>query len=314
LKYAWLFPGQGSQFVGMGKALAEVSAAARDVFARADEALGFSISALCFEGPVESLVLTEHTQPAIVTTSLAALAALKEAFPDLPRPTFVLGHSLGEYSALVAAEALTLETAVRLVHLRGRAMQEAVPPGLGAMAAVMGGDRQKVLDLCADARGEDVLSPANFNGPGQIVIAGHTQAVARAAALGGERGMKVVLLKVSAPFHCSLMSPAADRMRAALADTPIQDAVVPIVANVTAAPHTSAADTRRLLVEQVGSPVRWDDSILGLSASDVRQGLEIGPGKVLSGLIKRIDKAWTVKTVGEPNDIEPLADFFGSRA
>jgi [acyl-carrier-protein] S-malonyltransferase len=302
LKYAWLFPGQGAQFVGMGRALAQVSARARDVFARADEALGFSISALCFEGPTESLVLTEHTQPAIVTTSMAALAALEEVYPELPRPAFVLGHSLGEYSALVAARALTLESAVRLVHLRGRAMQQAVPQGQGAMAAVMGGDRQKVLDLCRDAR----------EGPGQIVIAGSTDAVGRAVTLGGERGMKVVLLKVSAPFHCSLMAPAADAMQAALSDTPIQDAIVPVVSNVTAAPYTSATEARRLLVDQVASPVRWDESILSLSSANVTHGLEIGPGKVLSGLIKRIDKAWMVKPVGEPNDIEPLASFLGS--
>lgn len=298
----------------MGKALAESSAAARDVFARADRALGFSISELCFNGPEQSLVLTEHTQPAIVTASVAALEALKEAFPKLPSPAFVLGHSLGEYSALVAAGALALEDAVKLVHLRGRAMQEAVPPGLGAMAAVLGADRENVQSLCDDARGDDVLSPANFNGPGQTVIAGTSAAVARATALAGERGMKMIALKVSAPFHCALMAPAADKMRAALGSAQVFEARVPVVANVTAEPHTSADDTRHLLVEQVASPVRWEDSIKRLSAEGVTQGLEIGPGKVLAGLIKRIDKSWTVRNAGEPKDIESLVDFVESLA
>jgi [acyl-carrier-protein] S-malonyltransferase len=312
VKYAWLFPGQGAQVVGMGKALAETSAAARDVFSRADAALGFSISTLCFDGPESSLILTENTQPAIVTTSIAALAATREAYPNLPEPSFVLGHSLGEYSALVAAGALSLEDAVRLVHLRGRAMQEAVPPGQGAMAAVLGADREKVEKLCDDARGADVLSPANFNGPGQIVLAGSSEAIARATALASDRAMKVIALKVSAPFHCSLMKPAADKMREALLSAEIRDAEIPVVANVTAAPHRAAEETRRLLVEQVASPVRWEESIQMLSSAEVNRGLEIGPGKVLAGLIKRIDKAWVVKNAGEPKDIEPLAEFFAS--
>jgi [acyl-carrier-protein] S-malonyltransferase len=314
LKYAWLFPGQGAQFVGMGKALAEASAKARETFERADRALGFSISKLCFEGPEEALVLTEHTQPAIVTVSLAALAALGEAYPNLPRPAAVLGHSLGEYSALVAARALTLEDAVRLVHLRGRAMQDAVPQGKGGMAAVLGADREKVMSLCEDAREGEVLSPANFNGPGQIVIAGTSEAIQRASKLGAERGMKIIQLKVSAPFHCSLMAPAAEKMQVALSQAPVADAEIPVVANVTAEPHTAASDTRRLLVSQVDSPVRWEESIQNLSAREITVGLEIGPGKVLQGLIKRIDKSWTVRSVGEPKDIPVLAEFLAGLA
>lgn len=309
MNYAWLFPGQGAQFVGMGKALAEASAAARETFQRADAALGFSISAICFDGPDEALVRTEHTQPAIVTVSLAALAALREAYPSLPQPQAVLGHSLGEYSALVAAGALSLEDAVRLVHLRGRAMQEAVPQGQGGMAAVLGADRDKVISLCEDAAEGEVLSPANFNGPGQIVIAGTSSAIERASKLGSERGMKIITLKVSAPFHCSLMAPAAEKMRVALAEAKVEDAKVPVVANVTATPHTAADDTRRLLVAQVDSPVRFEESITHLSAAGVTTGLEIGPGKVLQGLIKRINKEWTMRTVGEPKDIPALAEF-----
>jgi len=298
----------------MGKALAEASAAARETFERADAALGFPISSICFEGPEEALVRTEHTQPAIVTVSLAALAAIREAFPNLPAPKAVLGHSLGEYSALVAAGALSLEDAVRLVHLRGRAMQEAVPQGQGGMAAVLGADRDKVMSLCEDAAEGEVLSPANFNGPGQIVIAGTSSAIERASKLGAERGMKIITLKVSAPFHCSLMAPAAARMRQALADAKVEDATVPVVANVTACPHTAADDTRRLLVAQVDSPVRFEESITNLGAAGVTAALEIGPGKVLQGLIKRINKAWTVRTVGEPKDIPALAEFLAGLA
>lgn len=311
MNYAWLFPGQGAQSVGMGRALAESSAAARAVFEEADDALGFSLSKLCFEGPESELTLTKFTQPAIVTVSVAALAALREAIPNLPNPSFVLGHSLGEYSALVAARALSFRDAVRLVHLRGTAMQEAVPPGAGGMAAVVGADATSVEALCRDAAEGDVLSPANFNGPGQIVIAGSTAAIERAVALAAARSMKLILLKVSAPFHCSLMKNARTKVAAALAELSVNEAEVPLIANVTAEPHTAPARTRELLVEQVDSAVRWQQSVERLASEGVRAALEIGPGKVLQGLVKRIDKGLSVLPVGTPADIGASRDFLG---
>lgn len=311
MSYAWLFPGQGAQVVGMGRALFEQSPAARDVFERADRALGFSISSICFEGPEAELTLTKNTQPAIVTTSVAALAALREKYPQLPAPAFVAGHSLGEYSALVAAGALSLEDAVRVVHIRGSAMQEAVPAGQGGMAAIMGGDEAAVNALCDAAREGDVLSPANFNSPGQVVIAGHAAAIERAVALSKERSLKAILLKVSAPFHCALMAPAGERVRAALADVRIADPSVPVVANVDAAAHSAASDVTDLLVRQVDSAVLWDRSIQTMAQAGVTRALEIGPGKVLAGLVKRIDKTWTVQNVGTPEDLEAASAFLG---
>jgi [acyl-carrier-protein] S-malonyltransferase len=310
VSYAWLFPGQGAQKVGMGKALFEQSPRARDVYERADKALGFSISKLCFEGPEDELTLTKHTQPAILTTSIAALEALREAAPDLPQPSFVAGHSLGEYSALVAAGALTIEDAVRLVHLRGSAMQEAVPAGEGAMAAIMGGDADAVIALCRDAAEGQPLSPANFNAPGQIVIAGSSQAVGRAAALAKERSLKAIPLKVSAPFHCALMAPAADKVKSALQDIRIGSVSIPVVANVSAQPYTESEKVAELLVQQIDSAVLWDRSIERMARDGVTRALEIGPGKVLAGLVKRIDKNLQVKSVGEPADLADLAQFF----
>ncbi len=296
----------------MGRALAESSSAARAVFEEADDALGFSLSKLCFEGPEEELTLTKYTQPAIVTVSVAALAALREAIPNLPDPAFVLGHSLGEYSALVAAGALTLRDAVKLVHLRGQAMQDAVPPGVGGMAAVVGADVASVEGLCKDAAEGDVLSPANFNGPGQIVIAGTAGAIERAAALAASRSMKLILLKVSAPFHCSLMKSARAKVEAALGPLPVQDAKFPLIANVTAQPHTEAARTRQLLVEQVDSAVRWQQSVELLAQEGIRGALELGPGKVLAGLQKRINKEISVLSIGTPEGIEAARDFLGA--
>lgn len=304
MSYAWLFPGQGAQFVGMGRALYEQSQRAREVFERADAALGFSLSSLCFEGPDAELTLTKNTQPALVTVSIAALEALREARPDLPAPAFVAGHSLGEYSALVAAGALSLEDAVRVVHIRGTAMQEAVPPGQGGMAAIMGGDAQAVSDLCEAAAQGEALSPANFNAPGQIVIAGTQAAIERAAALAKERSLKAIVLKVSAPFHCSLMAPAAARVREALAPVQLSQPQFPVVANVDASPHQAAEEIADLLVRQVDSAVLWDRSITHMSEAGVNRALEIGPGKVLQGLIKRIDKTWTVQGIGTPEDIQ----------
>jgi len=308
---AWLFPGQGSQEVSMGKALCAASAAARSVFERADQALGYSIQKLCFEGPIETLTLTENAQPAIVTTSVAALAALREAHPSLPKPEFALGHSLGEYSALVAAGALTLEDAVRLVHLRGRAMQEAVPEGRGAMAAIMGGDEASVRALCEEAAQGETISPANFNAPGQVVISGAAGAVGRARELAGGRGMKAIPLKVSAPFHSSLMAPAARAVEMALADATIAPLAFPVVANVDARPNADPANVKSLLVRQIDGAVRWHESIALVAEAGVTKALEIGPGKVLAGLVKRIDKRITVFGCSEPEGVAGAAAFVG---
>src|SRR6478609_3039216 len=287
----------------MGRALSSAFPDANRVFELADQALGFSIRALCFEGPEAELTLTKHTQPAIVATSIATLAAIRAAHPSLPAPSFAAGHSLGEYSALVAAGALTLEDAVRLVHLRGRAMQEAVPQGEGGMAAVMGGDRAAVEALCREAAEGDVVSPANFNAPGQIVISGHQRAVDRAAALAASKKLRAVPLKVSAPFHCALMAPAARAVEAALAQLTLARPTFPVIANVTALPNQDAATTKSLLVRQIDAPVLWEQTIALMAESGVSHALEIGPGKVLAGLVKRIDKRMTVLSVGDAESI-----------
>ena len=296
----------------MGKALAASSAAARDVFDRADAALGSPLSKLCFEGPLEELTLTENTQPALLTVSTALVAALGERYPDLAGPTFAAGHSLGEYSALVAAGALDLESAVRICRLRGQAMQDAVPPGLGAMAAIMGMDAEGVARLCADAAQGDVLSPANFNSPGQIVIAGHARAVERAREIVGARGGKLTPLKVSAPFHCALMRPAAERLAPALAETKIGALAFPVVANVDAEPNADPARVPELLTRQVDAPVQWVKIIERLANEGVTKALEIGPGKVLAGLVKRIDRRVAVLNVSDAEGIERVAAFLAA--
>ncbi|EYF03169.1 Malonyl CoA-acyl carrier protein transacylase [Chondromyces apiculatus DSM 436] len=296
----------------MGKALAEASEAARGVFARADAALGEPLSALCFEGPMEALTLTRNTQPALVTASCAALAALRERYPDLPRPAFAAGHSLGEYSALVAAGALSLEDAVRLCRLRGAAMQEAVPAGEGAMAAVMGVDAATLRELCAEAAAAaqgEVVSPANYNGPGQTVIAGHGSAVGRVGELVAQKGGKMVMLKVSAPFHCALMQPAAERLAGPLAETEMGAFAFPVVANVDGAPNVDGGRARTLLVEQVASPVQWLRTIERMAEEGVTHALEIGPGKVLAGLVKRISKQIAVHGVNDPASVERVGAF-----
>jgi [acyl-carrier-protein] S-malonyltransferase len=295
----------------MGKELYEFSAAAREVWERADAALGFSLKKLCFEGPEAELTLTKHAQPAIVTTSIAALAAIREAVPSLSLPGYAAGHSLGEYSALVAAGALGFEDAVRLVYLRGQAMQEAVPEGLGGMAAIMGGDAAVIEALCRDAAEGEVVSPANFNAPGQIVISGHKTAVARAAVLAGERKLKAIVLNVSAPFHCSLMAPAAARMKSALSQVQLGNLAFPVLPNVEAQPNRDAARVAELLVRQVDSPVQWQQTILAMAQAGVTAALEIGPGKVLAGLVKRIDKSVSVLSVGDSEAVAKIPDFLG---
>ena len=291
----------------MGRALYEASPAARDVFERADKALGFSITALCFEGPKETLTLTENAQPAIVTVSIAALAALREAKPDFLAPAFAAGHSLGEYSALVAAGALAFEDAVRLVNLRGRAMQEAVPPGEGAMAAIMGGDAAQVQALCDDCAEGEALSPANFNAPGQVVISGAAGAVKRAVERASDRKLKAIPLNVSAPFHCALMAPAARAVEKALGSIAVSPLAFPVVANVDATPNRDPERVRSLLVRQIDGPVLFQQSVVAMAEAGVTQAIEIGPGKVLAGLVKRTDKRITVQACSDPDSLAALA-------
>jgi [acyl-carrier-protein] S-malonyltransferase len=286
-RIAYIFPGQASQYAGMGKDLSDNYAAAREVFAEADEALGFSISGMCFGGSAEELQLTENTQPAILTVSVATLRAMQAE--GLPAPDYVAGHSLGEYSALVAAGALSLSDAVRTVRARGRYMQEAVPLGSGAMAAVVGAELGTLMEICNEAQAGDVCTPANINSASQIVIAGHAGAVDRAIALLKERGIKrAIKLKVSAPFHCALMMPAQERLAADLEQLEFQDLRTPLVTNVDAAAIKAGAGARDALVRQVSSPVRWLESVELLWQEGVRTFVETGPGKVLSGLVRKI--------------------------
>ncbi|HVG30276.1 MAG TPA: ACP S-malonyltransferase [Pyrinomonadaceae bacterium] len=288
MSFAFIFPGQGSQYAGMGRALSEGYAAARGAFEEADDALGFPLSRLCFEGPAEDLQLTENTQPAILATSVAALRALEsEGFAP---PDFVAGHSLGEYSALVAAGALSLSDAVRTVRARGRYMQEAVPVGAGAMAAILGADASTVEGACAEAAQGQVCAPANLNSPKQIVIAGDAAAVDRALEILKSRGVrKAVRLNVSAPFHCALMLPARQRLAADLEKIEFKDLRVPLVSNVDAKLVRTGAEARDALVRQVSSPVRWGESVeLLVRAEGVKMFVEVGPGKVLAGLLRQI--------------------------
>ena len=300
-KTAFLFPGQGSQAVGMGQALAREFPEARAVFAAADDALGTSLSRLCFEGPESELVLTRNTQPAILTVSAAAHAVY---VARAPQADFVAGHSLGEYSALVAARSLSLPDAVRAVRERGTFMQEAVPPGTGAMAAVLGLEPEAVARVCAEAAGGEVVSAANFNSPEQTVIAGSTAAVERASAKLKDSGAKrVVPLPVSAPFHCALMEPVKARLAEVLARCTISAPAVPVVTNVEARPNTDAARVVPLLLEQVSAPVRWLETIRFLHGAGVTRMVELGPGRVLSGLVKRIAKDVEVLNVEDPTSL-----------
>jgi [acyl-carrier-protein] S-malonyltransferase len=305
---AFVFPGQGSQFVGMGAALAEQSEAARQVFAQADEALGIPLSALCFQGPEEELRLTANTQPAILTTSIAVLAVLREKLPGYA-PDFVAGHSLGEYSALVAAGALSFADAVKTVRARGQFMEEAVPAGQGAMAAVLGMERQALHEVCEEvsASGHPVQL-ANLNSPGQIVISGTAEGVKRAGEKAKETGAKrVIPLNVSGPFHSSLMQPAAEKLQRVLAEIEVKDAQIPVVANVSARPVTEAGKIVDSLVQQVASPVLWEDSVQWMVEQGVTTFVEIGPGKVLAGLIKKIAPADT--KIVSVQDMESLNEL-----
>jgi [acyl-carrier-protein] S-malonyltransferase len=301
---AFVFPGQGSQKVGMGKALADAHPDSRAVFEEADAALGESLSALCFDGPEDRLVLTENTQPAILTVSVAALRLLESRGI---RPDIVAGHSLGEYSAHVAAGTFAFADAVRVVRRRGRYMQEAVPVGTGAMAAILGLDRDGVAAACAEAAEGDVVAPANLNAPGQVVIAGSAAAVARAGAAAKTRGAKrVIPLPVSAPFHCALMKPAEDRLAPELRALAVSAPRVPVVANVDAEPKTDGPSAIDALIRQVSAPVRWEDVVSRLASAGVRAYVEVGPGAVLSGLIRKIDREARVVNLESPADLEAV--------
>jgi [acyl-carrier-protein] S-malonyltransferase len=308
MKTAFLFPGQGSQKVGMGRSLAEAIPVARQVFEDADRALDLRLSNLCFEGPEEELKLTANTQPAILAASIAALRALEQRglVPD-----YVAGHSLGEYSALVAAGALKLGDALNVVRKRGLFMQQAVPPEEGAMAAFVGLDLEAVSEICREASELGICAPANINAPNQTVIAGHRASVERGVMMAKERGArKAVLLAVSAPFHCELMKPAAQRLEPLLRATEFADLAVPLVTNVDASLITSGEQAREALVRQVASPVRWSDSIKLLLEQGVTRFVEVGPGKVLSGLVRQISRECPVVNVEDVESLNKAVDAF----
>ena len=304
MKTAFLFPGQGSQFAGMGKSLAEAHAVAREVFAHADEALGFAISQLCFDGPEDQLKLTENTQPALVAVSVAALAVLREKGYTAD---YVAGHSLGEYSALVAAGSLDFADALRIVRKRGQYMQEAVPAGVGAMAALLKLPEGALAGILAEAAQGEVVSAANLNSPDQIVIAGHAGAVARAMELAKTAGAKrAIPLPVSAPFHCPLMKPAQERLKADLEAAEFRDLTIPLINNWEAREVRSGGEARQGLYEQVPNPVRWVETVRYLAAQGVTQFVEVGAGGVLNGLVKQIEPAITGYRFGEAADLEKL--------
>jgi [acyl-carrier-protein] S-malonyltransferase len=304
---AFVFPGQGAQAIGMGRALADAYPAARAVFDEVDAALGERLSALIWEGDIETLTLTANAQPALMATSIAALRALEAEGFGIADAAYVAGHSLGEYSALCAAGALSVTDTAKLLRLRGQAMQSAVPVGVGAMAAVLGLDLAAVQEVAAEAAQGEVCQAANDNDPAQVVISGHKAAVERAAEIAKARGAKrALLLPVSAPFHCALMQPAADAMAAALAETTITAPAVPVVANVVAEAVSAPETIRKLLVEQVTGSVRWRESVQWMVGAGVTEFWEIGAGKALSGMIKRIAKETVQRNVGAPEDIAAL--------
>jgi [acyl-carrier-protein] S-malonyltransferase len=301
----FVFPGQGSQYAGMGKDLADNFSVAKQLFEEANDSLGFDLAALCFGGPEEELKLTTNTQPAILTVSIAALRVIEQETGLVP--AFAAGHSLGEYSALVGAGALSFADAVRVVRKRGAFMQEAVPVGEGAMAAIIGLDGGPLEEVCREAAQGKVVSPANYNSPGQVVIAGHAEAVDRAIELAKARGAKRALpLPVSAPFHCSLMVPAGERLQEVLESVAVKPLNIPVISNVEAAPNADACRVKDLLVSQVSSPVRWDESVRAMVGLGVTRFIEIGPGKVLAGLVKRIDKGVEAQSVSDVAGLRSL--------
>jgi [acyl-carrier-protein] S-malonyltransferase len=307
--HAYTFPGQGSQSVGMGKALADASATARAVFQEVDDALNQHLAKIMWEGPDADLTLTENAQPALMAVGVAAARMLaKDGQVDLSKTArFVAGHSLGEYTALAAAGAISLADTARLLRRRGQAMQRAVPVGVGAMAALLGVEMDFVREILAEAAQGDVVDPANDNAPGQIVISGSAAAVDRAVALAKARGKKAMMLTVSAPFHCALMKPAADEMAQALADASIVSPVVALIANVTAAPVSAPDDIRALLVSQVTGLVRWRESVEAMVGQGVTCLVELGAGKVLTGMAKRIAKETATVNVSTPEEVEAFA-------
>jgi [acyl-carrier-protein] S-malonyltransferase len=310
---AFVFPGQGSQVVGMGKALAETFFEANAVFEAVDDALGEKLSQIIFEGPIETLTLTENAQPALMAVSLATMRVLEAKGVRLKdKVSFVAGHSLGEYSALAAAGALTVADAAKLLRTRGKAMQQAVPFGVGAMAALLGMELEQAREVAAEAAGSEVCQAANDNGGGQVVISGHKAAVERAVEIAKSKGAKrAVMLPVSAPFHCALMEPAAKVMEMALAATEIKEPTVPLVANVLASPIADPAEIRKRLVEQVTGMVRWRESMQWLGANGVTTFVEVGAGKVLSGLAKRIVDGAETMTAGTPAEIDAVVAKLG---
>ena len=304
---AFVFPGQGAQTIGMGKALADAYPAAQAVFDEVDEALGEKLSALIWEGDIAELTLTQNAQPALMATSLAAMRALGAEGVGIDRASFVAGHSLGEYSALAAAGAISVADTARLLRTRGQAMQSAVPVGEGAMAAILGLDLDAVRQVAEEAAQGDVCQAANDNDPTQVVVSGTKAAVERAAEIAKAHGAKrAVMLPVSAPFHCALMQPAADVMAEALAGVSISSPAVPLVANVRAEAVTDPGTIRELLVEQVTGSVRWRESVQYMAAQGVNESWEIGAGKALSGMIRKIDRAIAGKAVGTPEDVQKV--------
>ena len=302
---AWVFPGQGAQAIGMGRALAEAYPAAQAVFDEVDAALGEKLSALIWDGEIEELTLTKNAQPALMATSLATVRALEAEGVTVDQSAFVAGHSLGEYSALAAAGALSLGDAARLLRTRGSALQQAVPVGVGAMAALLGLDLEAVRAVAAEAAQGEVCEAANDNDPAQVVVSGHKAAVERAVELAKEKGAKrAVMLPVSAPFHCALMAPAAEVMASALAEVEIKAPAVPVVANVVAAPVSDPDEIRRLLIEQVTGAVRWRESVAAMAAAGVDEIWELGAGKALSGMIRRIDRTIACTAVGTPEEVK----------
>lgn len=310
---AFIFPGQGSQAVGMGKALADAFPAAHAVFDEVDDALGENLSAIIWEGPEDRLVLTENAQPALMAVSMAAIRALEaEGVSVSATASYVAGHSLGEYSALAAAGALTLSDTARLLKTRGKAMQAAVPVGEGAMAALLGLDYEAAVAVAEEAAQGAVCQAANDNAPGQVVVSGSRAAVERACKIAMDKGaMKAIMLPVSAPFHCVLMTPAADAMQAALAEADVKAPVVPVIANVVAGPVSGPAEIRKRLVEQVTGTVRWRETIQWMAANGVTELKEIGAGRVLTGLTRRIDRSLSGAAIGSPDDV---AAFLAARS